>query len=129
MPAWITRKLGDRFDNLSTDRSEIRKLAQLPTGSMVHCSLPAGTVSGAVRLTGIQELWYVVRGNGQVWRMLDNAEETVDVAPGTALTLPEGTTLQFRAADGEPLEFICVTMPPWPGPSAAVPASGPWDVP
>jgi UDP:flavonoid glycosyltransferase YjiC (YdhE family) len=36
------------------------------------------------------------------------------------------TAFQFRAVSALPLEVVMTTMPPWPGPSEAVPAEGVW---
>jgi len=63
----------------------------------------------------IEEIWYFVQGRGQVWRKQGDHEEVVDVFPGVCLTIPPQTHFQFRNAGEEPLGFIIVTMPPWPG--------------
>ena len=61
-----------------------------------------------------------------MWRRLGAAESIVDLAPGVCLTIPLGAHFQFRADLDEPLAFVAVTMPPWPGGDEAVPVSGPW---
>jgi mannose-6-phosphate isomerase-like protein (cupin superfamily) len=62
-----------------------------------------------------------------MWRRHDGAEDTVDLRPGGWLTIPLGTTFQFRAGS-EPLEVVAVTMPPWPVDSRdeATIEHGPW---
>ncbi len=46
------------------------------------------------------------------------------VQPGDALTIPTGWRFQFSAdRDASvPLRFLCITLPPWPGPAEAQPA-------
>ncbi len=61
-----------------------------------------------------------------MWRRQDEREETVPVAPGVALTVPLGTRFQFRNTGPEPLEFIIVTMPPWPGDEEASRVADHW---
>ncbi|WP_143266196.1 MULTISPECIES: hypothetical protein [Amycolatopsis] len=47
-----------------------------------------------------------------------------ELTPGACLTIPLGTTFQFRAGpDG--LEVVAATAPPWPGtPDEATPTTG-----
>ena len=74
----------------------------------------------------MQEIWYVIAGAGQMWRAGGGAESVDDLAPGTCLTIPLGTTFQFRAG-GEGLRVVAVTVPPWPDdPGEARPERGPW---
>jgi mannose-6-phosphate isomerase-like protein (cupin superfamily) len=95
---------------------------------MAHFQLAAGETSFAVAHRTVEEIWYVVRGRGEMWRKLDDQEEVVCLEPGVCLTLPLGTHFQFRAMGEEPLEAIGVTMPPWPGEGEAcrVGGSGRW---
>ena len=45
---------------------------------------------------------------------------------GVCLTIPPGTSFQFRNTGWEPLCFIITTMPPWPGPEEAVRVTDHW---
>ena len=123
---WQTRSVAGEYDTLAPDGSEIRLLLQLRGGSLVHCSLPPGGVTRAVRHRSVEELWYFLSGAGQVWRKSEGAEEITDVRPGSALTIPLGTEFQFRTTGSEPLTFVITTMPPWPGPDEAVEVPGIW---
>ena len=114
-PAFATRQLGATEVVFAPDGSEIRVLPRTTRGSMAHGTLAPGRVSLAVAHRTVEELWYVVAGHGQMWRKQGEREEVVDVGPGTALSIPAGTHFQFRAAGPEPLQFVLVTMPPWPG--------------
>ena len=93
---------------------------------MVHCSLGPGEVSSPVAHRTVDEVWYFLEGRGQVWRMYDNEEQVVDVAPGVSLSIPVGTHFQFRATGDDPLRFVIVTMPPWPGHNEVFPVAGHW---
>lgn len=108
------------------DGSDVRVLLRLSGGSMAHFQLAAGAVSKAVRHRTVEEIWYVLGGSGQMWRRQGEREETVDLVPGTCLTIPVGTAFQFRAGGGGPLSAVAVTMPPWPGEEEAVFVAGRW---
>ena len=123
---WQTARVGPAVDAVAPDGSEIRLLVLVPRGSMVHCRLAPGEVTRAVCHRTVEEVWFCLAGRGQVWRKADGAEETVDVEPGVALSIPLGTSFQFRAAGAEPLEVVITTMPPWPGADEAVAVDGKW---
>ena len=95
---------------------------------MVHCSLAAGRVSAPVRHQTVEEIWYFIEGQGEVWRRASGsvAGEVTPVQPGTALDLPVATHFQFKNTGSQPLRFIILTMPPWPGDEEAVPVEGIW---
>jgi len=93
---------------------------------MVEVTLPPGQVSRPVWHQTVEEIWYILEGIGQVWRCPPNVEPSgvaaIRVAAGDALTIPTGWRFQFSSSPGEPLRFLCVTIPPWPGPDEAQPA-------
>lgn len=121
-----TTELRENYDGLAPDGSEIRLLNRLDAGSMVHCTLLPNQTSTAVRHKTVEEIWYFIEGEGQVWRKQDNREEVTDVKPGVSLTIPFGTQFQFRNNSTNPLRFVIVTMPPWPGEDEAVKVPGRW---
>src|SRR5687768_12609037 len=127
-PRLAAKQLGDRYDVLAPDTSEIRLLTSVGRGSMAHGTLPPGGVSLAVAHRTVEELWYVTEGHGQVWRKLGDEESVIDVGPGTSLTIPTGTHFQFRTVGGEPLRFVMCTMPPWPGDQEAFRVPDHWPV-
>lgn len=129
MTMFETTRVPARYDVLAPDGSEIRLLPRLSGGSMVHCTLPTGGVSLAVMHRTVEEVWYVVAGEGQVWRRQGEREETIDVSPGFSLTIPLGTHFQFRNMGTESLCIIIVTMPPWPGAEEAIRVQDHWLVP
>jgi mannose-6-phosphate isomerase-like protein (cupin superfamily) len=123
-----TKRLADRHDCLAPDGSEIRLLAAGERGSFVHCALPPGGVSRAVRHRSVEEIWYFLSGTGEVWRKVGETEETVEVSAGLCLTIPCGAHFQFRNTGAGRLEFVLVTMPPWPGDPEAVRVEDHWPV-
>jgi mannose-6-phosphate isomerase-like protein (cupin superfamily) len=121
-----TTALKSQLDYLAPDGSEIRLLLTMKGGGLCHCTLPEGRTSSAVSHQHVDEIWYVLEGNGEVWRKSSNVECTVPVIPGTCLTIPPATAFQFRNTAAGPLRIIIATMPPWPGPGEAEPAGGIW---
>ncbi len=115
-----TKELNQAVDVIAPDGSEIRLLAEMPGGSAVHCTLPPGGISKAVRHRSIEEIWFFLSGKGEVWRALDGDSECVPVCANSIVTIPIGTHFQFRNTGDSPLRFIIATMPPWPGEDEAV---------
>jgi mannose-6-phosphate isomerase-like protein (cupin superfamily) len=123
---FVSQTPSERHDVLAPDGSEIRLLPQLAGGSMVHCTLPPGAVSLAVTHRTVEELWYVLAGEGLLWRQQGERQEVMPLRPGTAHTIPLGTHFQFRNPGEAPLVFVIVTMPPWPGMDEAVRVADHW---
>jgi len=121
-----TRQLPGAPDAVAPDGSDVRILLQLRGGSMAHFVLAAGRVSRAVAHHTVDELWYVLRGRGQMWRRQAGRQQTVPLEAGTCLSIPAGTHFQFRAAGDGPLAAVGVTMPPWPGDGEAYQVPGAW---
>jgi mannose-6-phosphate isomerase-like protein (cupin superfamily) len=115
-------------DAVAPDGSDVRVLLRLDRGSMAHFELAPGRVSKAVAHHWVEEIWYIVRGQGQMWRRQGERQETVPLEPGTCVSIPAGTHFQFRSAADEksPLVAIGVTMPPWPGCDQAYEVPGAW---
>ena len=106
------------------DGSDVRVLLRLQPGGMAHFELAPGRISSAVRHRTVEEIWYFVGGRGKMWRSQPGRSEVVDVEPGVCLTIPLGTSFQFRSLSPEPLAAIGVTMPDWPGDDEAIPVEG-----
>jgi len=101
---------------VAPDGSDVRVLLSTARGSMAHFELGPGRTSLAVRHRTADEIWYVVGGRGEMWRMRDDLETVTALETGTCLVIPVGTTFQFRSLGPGPLAAVAVTMPPWPGP-------------
>ena len=114
-------------DVIAPDGSEVRILLALAGGSMAHFLLQAGQVSRAVRHRSIDEIWYVLSGQGEMWRSHGGREAVLPLSSGTCLTIPVGNRFQFRCLGTEPLAAVAVTMPPWPGDGEAELVDGKWD--
>jgi len=121
-----TRQLPEVPDAVAPDGSDVRVLLRLGRGSMAHFELAPGRVSQAVAHRAVEELWYILDGQGEMWRRQGERQQTVPLRPGTCLSIPAGTHFQFRAGHGGPLAAVGVTMPPWPGDNEAYEVPGPW---
>jgi mannose-6-phosphate isomerase-like protein (cupin superfamily) len=122
------RQLPDAHDLLAPDGSQVRLLPGLARGGMAHFRLLAGQVSRAVRHRTVEEIWYVLDGQGEIWRSLNGQETVTALSAGACLTIPVGTGFQFRAATAEAVSIVAVTMPPWPGEDEAIGIDGIWQV-
>ncbi len=117
----VGRRSGDAI--IAPDGSVVRLLLTQEHGatrcSVVEVAIPAGAVSRPVRHQTVEEVWYVVEGEGEVWRGPPDAPQSavapVSVTPGDALTIPTGWSFQFKAGSRVGFRFICVTIPAWPG--------------
>lgn len=122
-----TKPLPTHRDVVAPDGSDVRVLLQVRGGGLAHFELAAGETSLAVRHRSVEEIWYFLRGSGEMWRKSGDDEEVVPVSPAVCLTIPLGTSFQFRASGGESLAAIGATIPPWPGAGEALIVFGPWE--
>ena len=106
--------------------AEIRSLMDGETGSMIHSTVPPGQVNRATVHATVSEFWHVLSGEGQLWRRDTSGEETTVLTRGVSIDIPVGTAFQYRCTGVEALEFICVSMPRWPGDAEATVIEGPW---
>jgi mannose-6-phosphate isomerase-like protein (cupin superfamily) len=121
-----TMRLPAAPDVVAPDGSDVRVLLQLGRGGMAHFELGPDRVSRAVAHHSVDEIWYILRGQGQMWRRRGERQETVPLEPGTCVSIPVGTHFQFRSTSAGPLAAVGVTMPPWPGDSEAYAVPGAW---
>ena len=121
-----TNMLPEHPDAKSPAGADIRYLMDGETGNMIHSTVPAQQVNKATVHATVSEFWYVLEGEGEIWR--DDGEESgvTDLVPGTSIDIPVGTKFQYRNVSEVDLKFICVTMPRWPGDSEATYVKGKW---
>ena len=113
-------------DDVAPDGFDVRVLLRLERGSMAHFELGPGEASGAVSHRTVDEIWFVLSGNGEMWRQQGEREEVVRLVAGDCLSIPVGTRFQCRCLGDKSLAVIGVTMPAWPGPHEAYAVSGRW---
>ena len=110
-----TRPFPSTPDARSPAGAEIRYLMEGETGNMIHSTVPPGQVNRATVHATVSEFWHVLSGEGQIWRRDAAGEETTVLERGVSIDIPVGTAFQYRCDGVEPLTFLCVSMPPWPG--------------
>lgn len=113
-------------DARSPAGAEIRYLMEGETGNLIHSTVPPHQVNRATVHATVSEFWHVLSGEGRIWRRDETDEETTVLAPGVSIDIPVGTAFQYRCTGEDPLEFLCVSMPRWPGDQEATIIEGPW---
>jgi mannose-6-phosphate isomerase-like protein (cupin superfamily) len=108
------------------DGSDVRVLLALAHGSMAQFSLAPSQCSVPVRHRTVEEIWYVVSGEGEMFRSIDGNDMVTPLRRDVCLTIPVGTRFQFRSGASSDLVIVGVTMPPWPGDGEAILARGMW---
>jgi mannose-6-phosphate isomerase-like protein (cupin superfamily) len=126
MRDFSTKRLPVQRDAVAPDGSDVRLLLALKSGGMAHFELAPGKISIAVAHRTVEEIWFFLKGRGEIWRKLKDQEEVVPVEPGVCITIPVGTHFQFHSSGQGPLAAIGVTMPPWPGEGEAYHVQGKW---
>jgi mannose-6-phosphate isomerase-like protein (cupin superfamily) len=122
-----TRSIPPTPDGRSPAGAEIRFLMDGATGDMIHSTVLPGQVNRATVHATVSEFWHVLSGEGQIWRRDATSEETTVLERGVSIDIPVGTAFQYRCTGVDPLQFICITMPPWPGDTEATVIEGPWN--
>ena len=122
-----TKRAAAAPDAIAPDGSAVRVLCATARGSMAVFTLMPGAVSRAAAHRTVEEIWYVTRGRGRMWRKSGGREEVSEIGPGVSITIPIGTQFQFRNDCDEPLDAVAVTMPPWPGDGEACIVEGIWE--
>ena len=118
-------------DYVSPDGAEIRLVLRpevegVEYHSVCEATFRPGQVSRAVRHRRVEESWYVLEGEAEVWRRPADGgpASIVRLGRGEALNIPPGFGFQVRALGAVRLRMLCSTAPPWPGPDEAVPVEG-----
>jgi len=122
-----SKKTPEKRDDVAPDGCDVKVLLGLSRGGMALFELGANEQSRAGAHRTIEEIWYFLKGRGEMWRQLDKYEEIVQVEEGTCVTIPTGTKFQIRSLGPENLLALGVTMPPWPGPNEWYEVKGKWE--
>jgi mannose-6-phosphate isomerase-like protein (cupin superfamily) len=91
---------------VAPDGSRIRRLLVLRSASFVHCTLGAGETSQAMRHRSVEEIWFVLKGCGQLWRRRGSRQDVAALVPGFCTAIAAGTRFQFRNTGRKPLELV-----------------------
>lgn len=126
MGEFSTKRLPAAPDTIAPDGLDVRVLLALDGGSFAHFELAPGRTSVAVAHRTVEEIWFFLKGRGEMWRKLGEHEEVVAVDAGVCITIPVGTHFQVRSFGCEPLAAVGVTMPPWPGEDEGYEVEGRW---
>ena len=122
-----TKQLPAERDAVAPDGSDVRVLLGIAGGGLAHFELGPNETSVAVVHRSVEEIWYFLQGNGEMWRRLGDEEEIVAVGAGVCITIPVGTKFQFRSSGSEPLAAVGATIPSWPGSGEATRVDGCWE--
>ena len=110
-----THLLPDDYQHLSPAGAQVRLLMNNAMAGTAHCTLPNGKISKPVAHKTVSEIWYILSGQGQIWRRQGTVELITNLSQGITIDIPLGTDFQYRSNEGTDLVFICITIPPWPG--------------
>lgn len=108
--------------------AEIRHVVRSPLGDLTHAVCRAGEVAPTHDLPELDEAYFVLAGEGQIWRSLHGREAITRMRPGRAVWMPAGTQFQYRANQTTSLVFLVVVMPPWKSELFHTNDAGPWTV-
>jgi len=120
------KSLTAAYDYLAPDKSEIRLLVEFDGGGICHCTLPVGKVSTAVKHKTVNEIWYCLSGEGEIWQQKNEEDEIRKFSVNDSFTIPLGNSFQFRNTGAVPLCILIVTIPKWPGADEAEITNGNW---
>jgi mannose-6-phosphate isomerase-like protein (cupin superfamily) len=126
--AFATKVIPASCEVIAPDGSDVRMLLALEGGGMAHFALAPNQCSVAVRHRTVEEIWFFLAGRGEMWRSDGETDAVVEVGIGSCITIPLGTSFQFRSFGPDALSAVAVTMPPWPADrdDEAIRADGPW---
>lgn len=113
-------------DAKSPAGADIRFLINGERGNMIHSTVPPRQVNRATVHATVSEFWYILEGQGEIWRDDGNESCITYLLPGTTIDIPVGTAFQYRNVSDVELKFICIAMPPWPGDMEATYVKGIW---
>ncbi len=120
------KTLPANYNYLAPDSSEIRLLTEMDCGGLSHCLLPLGKTSIAVKHKTVNEIWYCISGEGEIWQSFNKVNKVMPFKVQDSFTIPVGNSFQFRNTGKVLLCILIVTMPKWPGADEAEVVNGNW---
>jgi mannose-6-phosphate isomerase-like protein (cupin superfamily) len=121
-----TKTIQPQHDVIAPDGSKVRLMCDVNGASSIHIRLEVGQVSHPVAHHKVAEIWYVLAGEGEMWRQNDVEETITQLHPHICLNIPAKTHFQFRNTGKTPLEIFLVTIPAWQDDSDAYAVQGKW---
>ena len=119
-------ELPELADAKSPAGADIRFIMDGETGNMIHSTVPPGQINRATVHATVTEFWHVLSGTGEIWRREGTTEDVTRLETGVSIDIPTGTAFQYRCTGADPLRFLCIAMPQWPGDQEATVVEGPW---
>jgi mannose-6-phosphate isomerase-like protein (cupin superfamily) len=94
--------------------AEIRLLPNFPAGEIAHAVTRPGQISDAAVLDVVTEMFFVLGGEGQLWRSNGENEQVVTLRPGRLTLTPPGILFQYCCThETEALRFLVISAPCW----------------
>jgi len=106
--------------------AEIRYVLASPLGELTHAVCRTGEVAPTHLLPELDEAYYVLAGEGEIWRSAAKREAVTALRPGRWVQMPAGTRFQYRANRGSSLVFLVVVLPRWRPELFHIVEDGPW---
>jgi mannose-6-phosphate isomerase-like protein (cupin superfamily) len=97
--------LPERPDATSPAGAAIHFLMEGPTGNMIHATVPDGQINRATVHATVSEFWYVLEGEGEIWRRDGESEAVTPLHAGVSIDIPVGTAFQYRCLGPRPLDL------------------------
>lgn len=107
-----TTRLPEVPDARSPAGAAICYLMDGERGNMIHSTVPTGQINKATVHKTISEFWYILEGQGEIWRDDGEDNSVTTLTPVTAIDIPVSTAFQHRNTGEVDLKFICIAMPP-----------------
>ena len=93
--------------------AQIRYILKSQQGDLTHAVCPAGTVAPTHHLPELDEAYFVLAGQGEIWRRAEGREAITALRPGRWVQMPAGTLFQYRAGREASLVFLVAVLPSW----------------
>ena len=113
MVAWSTGTLPlEPTRTAPSGNVDIRMLPNLPSGEITHAQVASRSTSSSAFLDSMTEFFYVLDGEGQLWRQFGKDEEVIELKQGRCVSIPAKVHYQFQCTT-PPLSFLVVVAPRW----------------